>query len=97
MGEVIVDHNGQNGESHTTSEGTSTSITENNTITKPSSPSFWRRAYGILTWTPPSCRWDPENPTKLTLPLNFLFGFAATFTVSGISSLSSSPAEDNDC
>jgi hypothetical protein len=42
---------------------------------------FWRRAVNLLLWTPPWCRWNPENPPKFGLPLNFLFAFAGTFTV----------------
>jgi hypothetical protein len=81
MGQDTVDSNGGNGQSRIASEASSTSMTENTTTTSPP-PSPWRRTYDILTWTPPRCRWDPKNPQRLTLPLNFLFGFAATFTVS---------------
>lgn len=44
-------------------------------------PTLWNRGLNILLWTPPWCRWDPENPPKFGLPLNFLFAFAGTFTV----------------
>ncbi|KAH8808354.1 major facilitator superfamily domain-containing protein [Xylogone sp. PMI_703] len=40
-----------------------------------------QRCWQMLTWMPPWCRWDPENPPKFTLALNLLFGFAACFTV----------------
>lgn len=59
------------------------------TLSLSTSVSLWRRAYNLLTWIPPSCRWDAEHPTQLTLPLNFLFGFAAMFTVSSNPSPSS--------
>lgn len=39
------------------------------------------RIWYIVTWVPPACRYDPENPPKLTLALNILFGIACTFTV----------------
>ena len=42
------------------------------------------KAYQILSWTPPNCRWDPENPPKFSLGLNILFGFAGAFTVANL-------------
>ena len=42
----------------------------------------WTRLLTALSWTPPWCRWDEQNPPKFGLPLNFLFAFAGTFTVS---------------
>jgi hypothetical protein len=32
---------------------------------------FWR----VVSWTPKSCRWDPESPPKFSMSLNLLFGF----------------------
>jgi hypothetical protein len=46
--------------------------------------SIWRRIYTILTWTPPSCRWDPAKPPQFSMSMNVLFAFAA-----GCTSLSS--------
>ncbi|KAL3482067.1 MFS general substrate transporter, partial [Aspergillus californicus] len=37
-----------------------------------------------LLWTPPRCRWDPENPPKFNILLNLLFAFAGTFTVANL-------------
>jgi len=42
---------------------------------------LWRRVYDVLSWTPPMARWDPENPPKFSMFLNYMFGFAGTFTV----------------
>lgn len=39
------------------------------------------RIWHIITWVPPTCRYNPENPPKLTFALNILFGIACTFTV----------------
>jgi len=47
----------------------------------------WIRAtkvYGILSWTPPMCRWDPDNPPKFSMALNVLFAFAGCFTVANL-------------
>ena len=30
-----------------------------------------------LFWTPPNCRYDPENPPEFTMGLNFLFSFVS--------------------
>ncbi|KIH92472.1 hypothetical protein SPBR_02725 [Sporothrix brasiliensis 5110] len=38
----------------------------------------------ILSWTPRSCRYDPENPPEFTLGLNLLFSFATTATVGNL-------------
>lgn len=45
---------------------------------------LWRRVYDILTWTPPNCRWDPENPPTFSMALNFLFAFAGAFSVANL-------------
>ena len=47
-------------------------------------PSRWRRLYAILTFTPRRCRWDAENPPRFSMSLNFLFAFAACFTVANL-------------
>ena len=44
----------------------------------------WRRIYGILSWTPPKCRWDPEKPPRFSMSLNILFAFAGAFTVANL-------------
>jgi hypothetical protein len=45
------------------------------------SRNYWKRILDIISWVPPRCRWDPENPSKFGLPLNILFAFSGTFTV----------------
>jgi hypothetical protein len=52
----------------------------------PSKPlsKIWHRTWTIITWTPPQCRWDPENPPQFSMALNILFGFAAMFTVANL-------------
>jgi len=47
-------------------------------------PSFLQRAWRIINWTPPNCRWDPENPPKFSMSLNVLFAFAGAFTVANL-------------
>ncbi|CAE7217571.1 hypothetical protein CFE70_010192 [Pyrenophora teres f. teres 0-1] len=47
-------------------------------------PSTLRRAWTILTWTPPNCRWDPDKPPQFSMSLNVLFAFAAGFTVANL-------------
>ena len=42
--------------------------------------SVWRKIYDVITYTPKRCRHDPEHPHGFSMPLNLLFGFAATFT-----------------
>ncbi|KAK5135213.1 hypothetical protein LTR08_005462 [Meristemomyces frigidus] len=44
----------------------------------------WRRAYDVLTWTPPNMRWNPDSPPKFSMGLNVLFGFAGAFTVANL-------------
>lgn len=48
------------------------------------SPSLLQRVIRILTWCPPRCRWDPENPPKFSMTLNVMFGFAGAFTVANL-------------
>jgi hypothetical protein len=50
---------------------------------------LWQRIrdtkiYHFLSWTPPRCRWDPENPPKFSMALNVLFAFAGCFTVANL-------------
>ncbi|KAJ9484662.1 hypothetical protein VN97_g8711 [Penicillium thymicola] len=45
---------------------------------------YWRRFIDVVSWTPPRCRWNTENPTKFGLPLNILFAFSGTFTVANL-------------
>jgi len=42
------------------------------------------KVYQILSWTPPNCRWYPENPPNFSFGLNVLFGFAGAFTVANL-------------
>jgi hypothetical protein len=42
------------------------------------------RAWKIITWTPPNCRWDPNMPPKFSIGLNLLFAFAGAFTVANL-------------
>lgn len=50
---------------------------------------IWRQIrsswiYGVLSWTPPRCRWDPEKPPQFSMSLNVLFAFAGCFTVANL-------------
>lgn len=40
----------------------------------PDDRGFLGRALRILTWTPKTCRFDPESPPKFSMALNALFG-----------------------
>ncbi|KIW08121.1 uncharacterized protein PV09_01056 [Verruconis gallopava] len=42
------------------------------------------RVYRILSWTPPRCRWNPDDPPKFSMALNCLFAFAGAFTVANL-------------
>lgn len=47
----------------------------------------WRaynKIYAIVSWTPPRCRWDPNNPPKFSMSMNVMFGFAGAFTVANL-------------
>jgi hypothetical protein len=46
-------------------------------------PFFWK-LWSIITWIPPSCRWDPDSPPKFHMSLNVLFAFAGAFTVANL-------------
>ena len=37
-------------------------------------PSWWKKTYAILSWTPPRCRYDPDKPFQFSMALNILFG-----------------------
>lgn len=56
------------------------------TTTSPtlSNPSRLRQIYEVLTWTPPRCRWDPNEPPQFSFSLNVLFAFGAGFTVANL-------------
>jgi hypothetical protein len=41
----------------------------------------WERLFDAISWVPPRCRWDADNPSKFGLPLNILFAFSGAFTV----------------
>lgn len=43
-----------------------------------------RKAYDIVFWTPPRCRWDPEKPPVFSMGMNVLFAFAGAFTVANL-------------
>ncbi|KAJ4389222.1 hypothetical protein N0V93_006685 [Gnomoniopsis smithogilvyi] len=47
-------------------------------------PSLGHKIVNLLTWCPPRCRWDPENPPKFSMGLNILFGFSGAFTVANL-------------
>jgi hypothetical protein len=56
-------------------------LVQNATEESTAERSHWGRFIDIISWTPPRCRWNTENPSKFGLPLNILFAFSATFTV----------------
>jgi hypothetical protein len=68
------------------SEASTPSTVQNNTpeVKSQKKPPLWRRAYNILTWTPPNCRWDPAKPPQFSMSMNVLFAFAAGFTVANL-------------
>ena len=43
-----------------------------------------QKFFNIVTWTPPWCRWDPENPPTFSIWHNVLFAFAGAFTVGNL-------------
>ncbi|QIW95019.1 hypothetical protein AMS68_000537 [Peltaster fructicola] len=47
-------------------------------------PAIWRRALRLMAYTPPRCRWNPEQPPVFSMWLNILFGFAGAFTVANL-------------
>ncbi|KAJ5788675.1 hypothetical protein N7457_003665 [Penicillium paradoxum] len=65
-------------------EKSHTSNVQNATEETEAKSTHWRRFIDIISWTPPRCRWDTENPTKFGLPLNILFAFSGTFTVANL-------------
>jgi hypothetical protein len=42
------------------------------------------KAWEIINWMPPWCRWDAANPPQFSLGLNILFGFAGAITVANL-------------
>jgi len=64
------------------SEPSQISSTQNRSSTQKTKEeaSIWTRAYKILTWTPPNCRWDPAKPPQFSMSMNILFAFAAGCT-----------------
>lgn len=42
---------------------------------------YWQIIFNGISWVPPRCRWNVENPSKFGLPLNILFAFSGAFTV----------------
>jgi predicted MFS family arabinose efflux permease len=42
------------------------------------------KAWEIINWTPPNCRWDPDKPPQFSIGLNILFAFAGAFTVANL-------------
>ncbi|KAI9699888.1 MAG: hypothetical protein M1820_006950 [Bogoriella megaspora] len=71
----------QGQESQTPSSTASPPPEDHKSVTK---HSLWKKAYEIVTWTPPRCRWNPEQPPVFSMPLNILFGFAGAFTVANL-------------
>lgn len=69
---------------HDSSNGTSTPEQIPQTEKPTSRRSLWRRIYDILTYTPPRCRWDPQNPPQFSMAINVLFGFSGAFTVANL-------------
>lgn len=62
-------------------EKSHTSNVQNATEEPIAKRTYWKKVIEIISWTPPRCRWDPENPSRFGLPLNILFAFSGTFTV----------------
>lgn len=72
---------GANEKQQTTAlRSTSNESKESRTTPDVEQQTLWRRIYNIISWTPPNCRWDPENPPEFSTALNFLFAFAGAFT-----------------
>ncbi len=42
---------------------------------------FVKRCWAVMSWTPPICRWDVENPPKFDLGLNILFSFVRRYSM----------------
>ena len=42
------------------------------------------KIYQVLSWTPPRCRWNPDEPPTFSMALNCLFAFAGAFTVANL-------------
>ena len=42
---------------------------------------FVKRCWAVISWTPPICRWNVENPPKFSLGLNLLFSFVRRYSL----------------
>lgn len=42
------------------------------------------RITNYVFWTPPSCRWNNENPPRFTIWLNILYAIAGGFTAANL-------------
>ena len=40
--------------------------------------------HGIISYVPPNCRWDPQNPPRFSPALNILYGIAGCITVASL-------------
>ncbi|KAL8981676.1 MAG: hypothetical protein Q9205_003603, partial [Flavoplaca limonia] len=49
-----------------------------------SSPTKSQKIWGLITYTPKRCRYDPANPPRFSIWLNLLFAFAGAFTVANL-------------
>jgi len=69
-----------------TSTHTSTAISRQDNLVngKQKEPSKWDKVYDTLTYCPPRCRWDPNEPPQFSMSMNVLFAFAAGFTVANL-------------
>jgi hypothetical protein len=68
---------------------TSTAIVDTHNEQNSKLSRIWRQVrdskiYGVLSWTPPHCRWNPEKPPQFSMTLNVLFAFAGCFTVANL-------------
>lgn len=61
-----------------------TKVVQGDSVDGAASISPWTKAYGYLSFVPSGCRHDPTQPFKFSIGLNFLFAFAACFTVANL-------------
>lgn len=54
------------------SQDSGNTLTEEREVT--GSGNIWQSVYNILSYTPRSCRYDPNAPVRFSLGLNILFG-----------------------
>ncbi|KAI1336475.1 MFS general substrate transporter [Xylariaceae sp. FL0016] len=66
-----------------TGQGTNGDSSENEAY-QADHPGVWAKAWRILNWMPPWCRYDPQNPPSFTLGMNILLAFSTTFTVANL-------------